>query len=58
MITATPQQPPKHTINLAKRREEKTGKRQHIIRVGNLFVIEERMPLIGEWYTSDGVRHG
>ena len=50
--------PARHTLELAKRREAETGKAQYVVRAGDIFIIEERMPMLGLWYTADGVRHG
>lgn len=50
--------PPKHTFALARKREEETGKPQYLVRIGSLYEILERMPLLGEWWTTDEIRHG
>ena len=49
---------PRHTLELARKREAETGKPQYLVRQGELYVITDRMPMIGEWWTTDGIRHG
>ena len=40
-------------------RERTTEARAYVMRRhDNRFIVLSTMPLIGEWYTSDGVRHG
>lgn len=53
-----PKCPPQHTLNLAQRLEARGGRPWYAVRVGGLFVLQRRMPLIGEWWSSDGIRHG
>jgi hypothetical protein len=45
-------------MDLARRAEAQTGRPQYVVKAGALWIITERMPLLGTWYTSDGVRHG
>ena len=59
--TSAPARPPQHTMELAQRIERETGRPRYLVRNvpnGGLFVIQERMPMMGEWFTSDGIRHG
>lgn len=44
----------------ARRREEETGRPQYVVRdvSRGKYVIQERMPMVGEWYATDELRHG
>lgn len=56
MTTAAP---PEHTLALARHREQEKGVPQYIVRIGEIYIIQERMPMIAlEWWTPDGLRHG
>ena len=54
----TNSRPPQHTFDLAKQREEERGCPQYVVRSGDIYVVTERMPMVGEWYTTDQLRHG
>ena len=38
--------------------EAATGKPMYIVKSDCGYIILDRMPMMGEWYTSDGIRHG
>lgn len=45
----------------ARRRERLTGQRYYVARTAQPtagWIVTERMPLLGEWYDSQGYRHG
>ena len=42
----------------AKVNEQRTGKRHYVERSIGCWVVTTRMPLLGEWYDADGIRHG
>ena len=52
--------PPPQMLEEARALQERDGKPRYVVRsiVPPEWVIEDRMPLLGEWYTSDGIRHG
>lgn len=46
-------------IDEARKIETDTGKPQYVIVCfDGEIVIEDSMPMLGEWYTADGIRHG
>ena len=49
----------KRALELAARCEHRTGGPAYVVvtHTGNLE-ITSRMPLLGEWYSSDGIKHG
>ena len=48
-------------VGSAKRYEQRTGKRCYVYCSkiqGGAYLTTTTMPLIGEWYDADGIRHG
>lgn len=49
------------TFELALRQEHADGDPRYIVRqsgTGGIYTIVKRMPMFGEWYSSDGTQHG
>ena len=43
----------------AARKEAQTRRTHYVMHcTSGGWLVTERMPLLGEWYTSDGIRHG
>jgi len=44
----------------ARKHERSTGERHYIVWSvpDDFWIITKKMPMLGEWYDSDGVRHG
>jgi len=59
-MLANTTRPPKHTFELARKHESQDNRPRYLVRDGlsGLFLIVERMPAFGEWYTSDEIQHG
>jgi len=51
-----------NATKLAKVREALDNKPRYVVRVTGMgksfYAVMERMPMFGEWYTSDGTQHG
>ena len=48
-----------NALRQAKRNESETGMRWFaLLRHDGVWVLTDSMPLLGEWYDSDGHRHG
>ena len=47
-------------LEIAKQLEKETGTAKYVYYSPfyKSYYVDERMPLIGEWYTSDGIQHG
>ena len=60
IISSRQAKPAAHTLAMAVRLESADQQKRFVVRNGDMFVVETRMPMMGgiEWYTSDGVRHG
>lgn len=48
------------TVAVAARKERETGKPYYVVwsAADDEYLTTDRMPLFGEWYTSEGIRHG
>ncbi len=42
----------------ARTAERRTGDRHYAVRTRAGWIVDTRMPLLGEWYDADGIRHG
>ena len=43
----------------AQAREKQTGQPHYVARwASGEWEVTDRMPLMGEWYSTDGIRHG
>jgi len=47
-------------VHLAKVRERGSGERHYALwsQAEHLWHVTDNMPLLGEWYDADGIRHG
>jgi hypothetical protein len=46
-------------LTQAKRLETRTGRPHYVSRIfPDGYTVTDRMPLVGTWWSSDGVRHG
>lgn len=49
----------KPALECAKLTERETGKPHYVVRCfPDVYEVTDRMPLLGTWWTSDGIRHG
>ena len=46
-------------VAAARANEKRTGQPHYVLRfVPNAWTVATTMPLLGEWYSTDGIRHG
>lgn len=64
-MTPQPKQPEviyasrRPAMTQAKRRQTRTGRPHYVVRgATGCYAITDRMPLLGMWWTTDGMRHG
>lgn len=52
--------PSEELFTAARSHEKRCGKPYYVVWVAveTRYTVTDRMPLFGEWYTSDGIRHG